>query len=211
MERDYGAEIDGLRMELAEIRKLLGSRTDTGGKAPASGVPERVGHIYKVRTVDADENLIRVLDRLENSCGESGSTGRVAYTGVFSSGGRQSTWVREDVDTDALLSLIEDGAAERVLRCIGNNDRLRILLSVLRKPMTVAQLVEECGYNSTGQVYHHLKPLMAADLVVEDTKNEARGVYAVQPHRVQGIVMLLAGISDMLDPTYTAGSWEATE
>jgi len=203
MERDYGAEIDGLRMELAEIRKLLRSRTAAGGKTPASDMPERVGHIHKVRTVDADENLIRVLDRLENSCGESGSTGRVAYTGVFSSGGRQSTWVREE--------LIEDGAAERVLRCIGNNDRLRILLAVLRKPMTVAQLVEECGYNSTGQVYHHLKPLMAADLLVEDTKNEGRGVYAVQPHRVQGIIMLLAGISDMLDPTYTEGNWDAAE
>lgn len=211
MERDYGAEIDGLRMELAEIRKLLRSRTATGSKTPTPEMPERVGHIHKVRTVDADENLIRVLDRLENSCGESGSTGRVAYTGVFSSGGRQSTWVREDVDIDTLLSLIEDGAAERVLRCIGNNDRLRIVLAVLRKPMTVAQLVEECGYNSTGQVYHHLKPLMAADLVVEDTKNEGRGVYAVQPHRVQGIIMLLAGISDMLDPTYTKGNWEAVE
>lgn len=208
MDRDYGAEIEGLRKELAEIRKLLRSRMVTDGKTSASEVPERVGHIYKVCTVDADENLIRVLDRLEDSCGESGSTGRVAYTGVFSSGGRQSTWVREDVDTDGLLSLIEDGAAERVLRCIGNNERLRMLLALLRKPMTVAQLVEECGYNSTGQVYHHLKPLMAADLVVEDTKGEGRGVYAVQPHRVQGIIMLLAGISDMLDPELAKGNWE---
>ncbi|HBI71688.1 MAG TPA: hypothetical protein DEG06_08805 [Lachnospiraceae bacterium] len=74
--------------------------------------------------------------------------------------------------------------------------------------MTVAQLVEECGYNSTGQVYHHLKPLIAADLIAEDVENADRGVYVVQPHRVQGIIMLLAGISDMLDPQYTQGDWE---
>jgi DNA gyrase subunit B len=211
MARDYGAEIDSLREELAEIRELLQSSTATGARTPAGEKPERAGHIYKVRTVDADDDLIRVLDRLEDSCGESGGSGRVAYAGVFSSGGRQSTWVRDDVDADKLLSLIEHGEADKVLRCIGSNDRLRVLLGLLRKPMTVTQLVDECGYNSTGQVYHHLKPLIAADLVVEDTRGEGRGVYAVQPHRVQGIIMLLAGISDMLDPKYTKGSWEAAE
>jgi hypothetical protein len=51
--------------------------------------------------------------------------------------------------------------------------------------------------------------LVAADLVVEDNKNKGKGVYVIQPHRVQGIIMLLAGISDMLDPQYTYGNWEA--
>lgn len=211
MARDYGAEIDALREELKEIRKHLQPQVEVRSKTPVPEMPEKVGHIHKVRTVKADENLIRVLDRLENSCGESGSSGRAAYAGVFSSGGRQSTWVREDVDADDLLSLIEGGEAEKVLRCIGNRDRLRMLLAILKKPMTVARLVDEGGYNSTGQVYHHLKPLIAADLVAEDDENEGRGVYVIQPQRVQGIIMLLAGISDMLDPKYTQGSWESTE
>lgn len=30
-----------------------------------------------------------------------------------------------------------------------------------------------------------------------------RGLYAVCPHRVQGIIMLLAGVSDMVDPTHS--------
>jgi len=131
--------------------------------------------------------------------------------GVFASGGRQSTWIRHQVCADDLLKLIENRMAERVLACVGNSDRLNILLSILKKPMTVAQLVEEGGYNSTGQVYHHLKPLLAADLIVEDSQNEGRGVYVVQPHRVQGIIMLLSGISDMLDPQYTQGDWEEVD
>ena len=81
-----------------------------------------------------------------------------------------------------------------------------MLLALLRSPKTVAQLVEQCGYNTTGQVYHHLKPLLAADLVKEDEYQ--RGAYVIQPHRVSGIIMLLVGISDMLDPKYTQGNWD---
>ena len=120
---------------------------------------------------------------------------------LFASGSRQSNWIRNQVDTDSLLELIESNTAAKVLSCIGSNDRLNMLLALLRSPRTAAQLVEQCGYNTTGQVYHHLKPLLAADIVKEDDNN--RGSYVIQPHRVQGIIMLLAGISDMLDPQYT--------
>ena len=40
---------------------------------------------------------------------------------------------------------------------------------------------------------------------------QQKGVYVIQPHKVQGIIMLLAGISDMVDETYTQRAWEATE
>ena len=83
------------------------------------------------------------------------------------------------------------------------------MLEILRGPKTVASLVEECDFGSTGQVYHHMKPLLAADIVVEDEKQ--KGVYVIQPHRVQGVIMLLAGISDMVDETYTQGTWETAK
>ncbi len=53
------------------------------------------------------------------------------------------------------LSLIEDDIAGRVLACIGSSNQLRLLLAILRAPRTVADLVEDCGFPSTGQVYHH--------------------------------------------------------
>ena len=52
-----------------------------------------------------------------------------------------------------------------------------------------------------------MKPLLAADLIAED--KQQKGVYIVQPHKVQGIIMLLAGINDMVDETYSQGTWEA--
>jgi len=138
---------------------------------------------------------------------EEARTGSVAYSGTFASGGQQSSWTQDGISTDELLRLIENHMAEKVLRCIGSNDRLNLLLALLKEPMTVAALVEHCGYNSTGQVYHHLKPLIAADLVREN-RSAAKGSYVVPPHRVQGIIMLLAGIHDMVSMEYAKGNWE---
>jgi len=208
MQRDYGMEIDNLQKELTEIKGLLYKEHL---KTPANGPRKKAGHIEKIPDMHPDPNIMNILDRLENISGSKGENGCVAYIGVFSSGDRQSTWVRSEVHTRDLLTLMENNLAGKVLACIGSNDRLNILLSILKKPMTVAQLVEECGYNTTGQVYYHLKNLIATDLVIEDNKNQGKGVYVIQPHRVQGIIMLLAGISDMLDPQYTQGNWEQSE
>ena len=102
-------------------------------------------------------------------------SGLVTYLGVYNSGGRQSNWIRNAVPADELLSLIESGVAGKVLACIGNAKRLAILLEILRGPKTVAMLVEKCGFGSTGQVYHHMKPLIAADVIAED--EQQKGVY----------------------------------
>ena len=205
MERNYGLEIDELKQELAEIKELLQMTSPQPSEPEAEH--KKVGHIEKVGKMHPDPAIQSIMVRLEDTCGESGDTGRITYLGVFSSGNRQSNWIRNGVSADQLLELIANHTAEKVLACIGSSDRLNILLAILKKPMTVAQLVEECGYSSTGQVYHHLKPLLAADLIAED-KQEGKGVYVVQFHRVQGILMLLAGISDMVNPEYTKGNWE---
>ncbi|MGN1346438.1 MAG: hypothetical protein ACI4V1_06610 [Eubacteriales bacterium] len=62
-------------------------------------------------------------------------------------------------------------------------------------------------FGSTGQVYHHLKPLIAADIVTESAE-DGKGRYAIVPHRVQGIIMLLAGVSDLTDTRYSSGTFE---
>ena len=209
MERDYAAELDALQEQLKQMNEsmqamqaLLKQFTPlppcaTGGPNPT------VGHVEKMAQMHPDERISTLVSDLEDACGTDGSTGRITYMGVFASGGRQSTWVKNDLNTDGLLTLIEDRTAEKVLNCIGSNDRLSMLLAILRKPRTVAELVSDCGFSSTGQVYHHLKPLIAADLVTED--KHQRGIYIIQPHRVQGVIMLLAGIGDLVDGTYTQG------
>jgi len=92
---------------------------------------------------------------------------------------------------------------------VSSNDRLNLLLSLLKQPQSVAKLVESGQYSSTGQVYHHLKPLLAANLVTESESE--RGTYYVVSHRVQGIVMILAGIGDLVDPKFSSGNWDSAE
>lgn len=198
-ERNYGAEIDALRNDINEIKELL-----KGGKTEEEISEDKKSSsklVEKIKDMTSDTVLSSLMDRIQNECEEDGSTGRVVYTGVFASGERQSNWIGQ-YNTDHLLKLIEDRTAEKVLACIGSGDKLNILLALLRKPMTVAQIVSESSFNSTGQVYHHLNALIAADLVEENLENNNKGTYVVVPHRVQGVIMLLAGISDMLDGKY---------
>ena len=206
MERNFAEEIDALKQQMSNLQNALQHLAPELPPCATGGPNPTVGHVEKMVGMHPDERISSLLSDLEDSCGENDNTGRVTYMGVFASGGRQSTWVKNDLNTDGLLTLIENHTAEKVLACIGSSDKLNLLLAILRKPRTVAELVSDCGYSSTGQVYHHLKPLLTADLVVED--EHRRGSYIIQPHRVQGVIMLLAGVADLVDGTYTQGQME---
>ncbi len=162
---------------------------------PESSAPGK--DIVTLKNAHADARLSALMEELCEKASADGDTGAVTYLGVFASGGRQSNWVSHEVSTNRLLGLIEGDTAAKVLACMGSSDRLRMLLALLRGPCTVSHLVEVCGFSSTGQAYHHLNSLLAADLVEEDGRE--RGVYVVRPLRVQGIIMMLAGVCDMLD------------
>ena len=207
MNRDYGAEIDQIQETLNELKALYGPRIPMPAeetkkpKGAIAGYEHEVQGKWNARMDTLMQDIVRITET-ENR------TGSITYLGAFVTEAGASYWASEMVNADALLSLIENKTASQVLNCIGNNDRLNLLLAVLRQPMSVSNMVEACGFNSTGQVYHHLRPLLAADLLHENEKL-GKGVYEVQPHRVQGIIMLLAGIADLVDARYTQGDWVA--
>ena len=214
MERNYEKEIDALREQMENLQNTITPQLDELRTMMQELLPnkystKKLERIHVMKGMHPDSRLSELMEELCYKTEEKNGSGLVTYLGVYNSGGRQSNWIRNSVPTDELLPLIESGIATKVLACIGNSNRLAILLEILRGPKTVASLVEKCGFGSTGQVYHHMKPLLAADIVVED--EQQKGVYVVQPHKVQGIIMLLAGISDMVDETYTQGTWDAAE
>ena len=214
MERDYGKEIDSLREQMESLQSMTSSqfdelRTEVMALLPNKPSTEKLERVHVMHGMHPDSRLSEMMEELCYKTEAKDVSGLVTYLGVYNSGGRQSNWIRNAVPADELLSLIESGVAGKVLACIGNAKRLAILLEILRGPKTVAMLVEKCGFGSTGQVYHHMKPLIAADVIAED--EQQKGVYVIQPHKVQGIIMLLAGISDMVDETYTQGAWENPE
>jgi DNA-binding transcriptional ArsR family regulator len=200
MDRDFGAEIDGLKDELQQLRKWA-----LQNMIPKIE-PRTSGEAVDILAPEDRQQLNHLLAQLVAYCEDHHAAGAVAYTGTFYSGDgestRQSLWTSV-LSADDLLKLNDNRLVEKVLSSVGSSQKLAILLALLKKPMTAAQLVEVLGANTTGQVYHHLKPLAAANII-----HEEKGVYAVIPYRVQGIVMLLAGVWDLIDTRYASGTWE---
>lgn len=136
----------------------------------------------------------------------SGESGLISTYGYYEAGDRGYRWAREEVPVATLLAL-DDARAAQMLSALGHRQRLAILEAILQRPRSAAELVDLLNLGTTGAAYHHLNVLQAADLVVQ----EGRGVFAVHGQRVQGFLILLAGLADMLDLARSAGSFALAE
>ena len=140
---------------------------------------------------------------LEGRARELGVSGLLTRYGYYGSAKRSSTWSKDEQTAEELLGQ-DPVQVARVLAALGHPQRLQLLKAILERPASAAELVEQLGLRTTGQAYHHLHVLHAADLIYQ----EERGRFAFRPHRVQAFLTLLAGVSDALDPRYSAGRWE---
>lgn len=193
MDRDLGHELDQVKKDIEEIKLLLEQT-------------QRVVN-QRIRSSKMPVATQMEIDKLKAWAAETGNQrGVVTYKGFHSSCGRDANWAASHVTVNELLSMPQEKVAT-VFSSLGNRQRLSILLALLEEPMTVAQLVEKLHMNTTGQVYHHLNNLIAADLL-EEAKEAEKGTYAVKGHRVQGIIMALTGVNDLIDTTYSSGDWE---
>lgn len=196
MERDYGIEIDELRKDIAEIKELL----NTSKK------------VQTIRSTKMSGESKEKIEELKKFAKETDNElGVVSYDGFFKSesslGTRESNWGTAHCCVKKLFEIPSDKISV-VLSSLGNQQRWEMLCALLKKPMTVAQIVEEFDMKTSGKAYHHLNNLIAADLLEEiKDKNAEKGTYAVKGPRVQGIIMIMAGVSDLIDPYYSKGEW----
>ncbi|MDR0928334.1 MAG: helix-turn-helix domain-containing protein [Oscillospiraceae bacterium] len=228
MDRDLYQELDELKAQVAALSSLFGTEANAQQMAWVASALKKMGiepidsgfktdappraeddQIECMSGMFPNPHIAALIEEDTRLANKHGMPGVLTYFGAFSMSHRQSNWVRHVVNVEGLFRLIEDGRAAQVLACVGNNDRLSLLLALLKTPMSAAQLVEQGRVSSSGQAYHHLKVLQAADLIEE--LESAKGVYAVKSHRVQGLLMLLAGVSDLLDPSQTQGCWAGEE
>lgn len=222
MTRDLATELDALRADVNEltqqVRTLLAAApspsTGRPGShhAPHDPVPAAASDALDASAgpharAASDESVVgRHTDRLVALAQAKGLSGVISYAGYYTAsdtyGRRESRWVTEERAAEDLLGQ-DDGQVARVLAALGNRQRLALLKAILQKPTSVTELVAQLGLGTTGQAYHHLKALQAADLV----EQEQRGLFAIKPHRIQSILLLLAGVYDMLDGRYSSGAW----
>ena len=200
MERDFGIEIDELRKELAEIKELLKPSKEQTKKEQK--IQEVVSSTFTPESQAAIAELRKFAE--ESGCEE----GVVSYHGFVELGGRGSYWGSQNRTVKDYMAMPPDKISV-VLSSLGNQQRWEILCALLNRPMTVAQIVEQFDMKTSGKAYHHLNNLIAADLLEEvKDKDAEKGTYAVKGHRVQGIIMLMAGVSDLIHTKYSNGEWE---
>ncbi|WP_158891058.1 ArsR/SmtB family transcription factor [Amycolatopsis anabasis] len=114
-------------------------------------------------------------------------TGGVLFTGsVHLPTGEHYEW-QQGARTEALLEAdwAESGAA---FAALGHPVRLQLLRHVLAGTHAVTELQELDSVGTTGQLYHHLKQLVAAGWL----RTASRGRYQVPGERIVPLLVLLA-------------------
>jgi len=196
MERNYGTEIDELRKDIAEIKELL--------------TPQKKEQIIKqaLQKSSMSEQSKERIEELKKWAKETDNElGVVSYDGFFELGNRGSYWGTAHRTMKELMKMPPEKISV-VLSSLGNQQRWEILCALLNKPMTIAQIVEKFDMKTSGKAYHHLNNLIAADLLEEDKdRNAEKGTYAVKPPLLQGIIMIMAGVWDLIDSKYNNGEW----
>jgi DNA gyrase subunit B len=104
-------------------------------------------------------------------------------------------WEPQERSAGKLLDVDGDKAA-KILAALGHKQRLDILRTVLQEPLTGPELVERLNMGTTGQLYHHMKALAGADLLVQE---ERGGKYVIPGHRALPLLLLLAAAADLID------------
>ena len=121
--------------------------------------------------------------------------GAVAYGGAVVFGEREYLWMREHPLPE--LSELEPGRLAHALATLGHPARLILLRALLQQPRTSQELQAILGVPSPGQLYHHLKELLAAGIVTQTR----RSLYEVAGRQVVPVLAALAAVSDLVDLT----------
>ncbi|MBD0382088.1 ATP-binding protein [Paenibacillus sedimenti] len=168
--RDYGTELDAMQAQLNELQQLVRQFMHTKNET----------NPIKVDTSEvADES------------------GGLFYSGQYRSERSDYRWEPQERRVSQLLQVDGDKVA-KILAALGHKQRLDILRSVLQEPLTGPELVERLNMGTTGQLYHHMKALLGADLLVQE---ERGGAYSLPGRRALPLLLLLAAASDLLDTT----------
>lgn len=137
--------------------------------------------------VDAD-----LLERLAARDAEHEIGGTVIYAGAVRVGERRYAWQREHAARD-LIEHVDPEALAPALFALGSVARLRVVLTVARGARSGPELAELADVGSTGQLYHHLRELLRAGVLVQPK----RGVYELATPALVPVLAMAAAAFDL--------------
>lgn len=170
-ERSVEDRLATLEQQVAELTTRLGS-----GPAPASPA-EPSQH----------EQTFWALEGLRSHIGDI-EGGAVLFTGIVDLPTSEHYEWQQALPVESLLA--DDWTeAATTLAALGHPVRLTLLRRVLEGTRNVAELAEQEGLGTTGQIYHHLRQLVSAGWL----RSSARGLYEVPGGRVIPLLALVMG------------------
>lgn len=199
MEKNFVAEIEKIERDLLELKDAIASFTldkasdqenaiesdlnDDSGKSPEHIILDR----------------LHTMTSIDKFSDDSQGTGYVTYLGAYNFENHENTWEKSEVPTKDILEFATTQSAEKIFGCISNKERLHLLITLIKKPTSVSELMEECGYTSTGPLMFNLRALFNADLIMEDHSGSEKNILKIKNNRIKGLIMLLAGVMDLAE------------
>lgn len=95
-------------------------------------------------------------------------------------------------DIDKLLQ-IDAIEAERWFNAFAASERIEILQTLLGKNCTAGELMEKCGFSTTGKLYHHLNFLINTGIVKSDS-----GKFFLNASLVGSVLIMLLSASNFI-------------
>ncbi len=179
MKRNVEAELDELKLQLTELHAMV--------KQLISSNPAPSVHASHPRPAAITSQTNTVQDPVHQ--------GGVYFSGHFQGSLSRYQWEPQERRASQLLDLDGDKVA-KILSALGHRQRLDILRAVIHEPLTGAEIVERLNMGTTGQLYHHIKALVGANLLIQEDRG---GKYTLPDHRALPLLLLLASAGELLD------------
>jgi hypothetical protein len=144
-----------------------------------------------LRAAAGDSDPLDLIARLRAGLAGTGRSGAVVYAGAAGFGEREYLWAKEHGTAD--LAGADWAGAAGTLESLGSPARLALVAALLDGPLRRADLQAALGESSTGQLYHHLRELQAARLVLQ----RERGLYELAGHAVVPLLAIVAAALDL--------------
>jgi DNA-binding transcriptional ArsR family regulator len=143
------------------------------------------------RTARDAKPLTRVLHAWRREAEEKSLPGTLGYLGYFNVEGREDLWTRQHSLAELLPA--DWSPAAGVLEALASPQRLALLKAlVLHGRRTTNELLEALGGDqegtTSGQLYHHLRALQGARLIMQ----RRRGEYGLAPGAMVPILTIIA-------------------
>lgn len=217
-QRNFGAELDELKTQFAQLQEKLKQALDARSSSaanPHAAAPSPSGAAsFSGAAGTSGATILPGPASLPGSQGPTGAgdsaataaapsrdsgpeapRGSLHFAGTFEHAHTLLKWEPQERTAEQLLRFDSERAA-KILAALGHKQRLDILRSLLLRPQTGSALVEQLQMGTTGQLYHHVKAMAGADLL---RQGERGGTYAVQPQRMLPLLLLLAAADELSD------------